>query len=83
LGYSVELLLGTYRFIIALDPYPLLHNVELLALKMEALYFSVTLDTSVKLHGVTKQKVTSTLKAGNPNSAIGMQSSNYIIKDEF
>jgi len=53
LGYSGELFLGTYSFITALDPYLLLHNVELLVLKMEALYFSVTLDTSVKLRGVT------------------------------
>jgi hypothetical protein len=39
MGYTVELLLGTYRFVTALDPYPLLHNVELLVLKMEAIVF--------------------------------------------
>lgn len=83
MGYSVELISGTYRFITALNPYPQLHNVELLAVKMVALYLSVTLDTSVKSHGVTTQKVTTTLKTGNPNSAIGMQSSNNVTQDEF
>jgi hypothetical protein len=83
LGYPVELLLGTYRFITALDPYPLLHNVELLALKVEALCFSLTSDTTVKLHGVTTQKVTTSLKTGNPNSAIGIQTFNNITQYEF